>query len=68
MRAFISGKQGLKVREKGKEKHFWGSGNVGNQYSNFWEQGNKMIYFGGTREQVPPASSNHQINLKSKDT
>ena len=35
------------------QRHFWGTGNIGNQDFDFGEQGNKAIYFRGTREQVP---------------
>ena len=53
--------QGKKARNKclefrGTEEQwqFWGTGNIGNQYNGFGEQGNEAIYFRGTREQVLP--------------
>ena len=54
---FISGEQwniGKILRGTGEQRQYWGTGNIRNKFSIFWEQGNKPIYFRGTREQVPP--------------
>ena len=42
----LSGNKGLKL---GEQRQFWGTGNMGNQDFDFGEQGNKAIYFRGTR-------------------
>ena len=55
--SFISGEQGNKGkiwRGLGEQRQYWGTGNIENKFSHFGEQGNKPIYFRGTREQVPP--------------
>ena len=43
-----------KMRGTGEQSQFWGTGKIGNKYFDFGEQGNKSIYFRGTRQQVPP--------------
>ena len=55
--AFISGEQGNQgqiLRETGEQTQYWGTGNIRKHIFDFWGQGNKPIYFRGTREQVPP--------------
>ena len=55
-RACISGGQGnkcVKMRGTG-TKTIWGTENIENKIFDLGEQGNKAIYFGGKREQVPP--------------
>ena len=56
-RPFISREQGNNgqfLRGTGEQRQYWGTGNIENKFSIFGEQGNKPIYFRGTREQVPP--------------
>ena len=56
-RAFISGEKENKcqiLRGSGEQRQYWGTGNTENNFSIFGEQGNKPIYFRGTREQVAP--------------
>ena len=48
--AFISGKQGQILRGSGKQKQNWGT--EGTHFQFCLEQGNKPIYFRGTREQI----------------
>ena len=31
-----------------KQRQYWGTGNTRKQFFDFWEQGNKPIYFKGT--------------------
>ena len=37
---------------RGTQTKFWGLRNIGNEDFDFGQQGNKAIYFRGTREQV----------------
>ena len=51
--AFISGELGNKgqiLRGTGEQRQYWGTGNKENKFSILGEQGNKPIYFRGTRE------------------
>ena len=50
-RAFISGEHG---NEQGNKDNIGEQGTYENKFSMFGEQGNKPIYFRGTRKQVPP--------------
>ena len=57
IRPFISGEQGnnsLKLKGTGEQRQFWGTGNIENQDFDFGEQGKTLIFFRGTREQIPP--------------
>ena len=54
-KAFFQGNKGLKIRGTGEHRQFWGTGNIENQAFVFGGQGNKAIFFEGTREQVPPS-------------
>ena len=42
------------MRGTGEQRQFWGTWNIGNEDCGFGEQGNKAIYFRGTRDRVPP--------------
>ena len=42
------------------KRQYWGTGNIRKQIFDFGEQGNKPIYFRGTREQVPPPPPVHK--------
>ena len=42
------------MRGIGVQSQYWGTGNTGNEDFDFGQQGNKVIYFRGTREQVAP--------------
>ena len=53
---FIPGEQGTKVKfwvEQG-TRQYWGTSNIRKQFSILGEQGNKPIYFRGTRERLSP--------------
>ena len=39
---------------EGNKDNIWEQGTLENKFVIFGEQGNKQIYFRGTREQVPP--------------
>ena len=64
MRSFISGEQRSK-----NELNLWeqrqclGTGNIGNQDCDFGKQGNKVIYFMGTWEQVPAGRASSYITV-----
>ena len=53
------GTEGQNLRATGEQRQYWGTGNIENNFSIFGEQGNKPIYFRGTREQVPPLGGPH---------
>ena len=50
----FQGNKGQILRGTGEQRCYRGTGNIKNKFSIFGEQGNKPIYFMGTREQVPP--------------
>ena len=55
-KSFISWEKGNKGqiwRGTGEQRQYWGTGNIENKFSILGEQGNKPIYFSGTREQLP---------------
>ena len=56
--AFIpreKGNSNLQIRGTWEQRQFWGTGNNAvKEDFDFGKQGNKAIYFRGTREQVPP--------------
>ena len=41
------------LRGTGEQRQYWGKGNIRKQFFFGGEQGNKLLYFRGTREQVP---------------
>ena len=43
-----------KIRLTEEQRQFWETGNIGNQDFDLGQQGNKAIYFSGTRKRVPP--------------
>ena len=45
------------------QRQFWGTGNIESQDFNFGEQGNKAVYFRGTREKVTPLRGPQQVQL-----
>ena len=68
--AFISGEQGNQgqiLRGTGEQTQYWGTGNTRKHILDFWGQGNKPIYFRGTREQVPPPPPPPREGLNYRD-
>ena len=49
----FQGNKGQILRGTEEQKKYLGTGNIRKQIFDFWEQGNKPIYFRGTTEQVP---------------
>ena len=54
IRQIISGDKGKKSKNEGtgEQRQFWGTGNIKINIMIFGEQGEMLIYFWGTREQV----------------
>ena len=66
---FISGVQGNKgqiLRGTGKQRQYWGTGNIRKQFFDFWETGEQVNLFQGNKGTGTPLGGPHNCQLFSK--